>query len=127
VTNPQHRLHVEGAPKLLVTNSRYDVATPYPWAVNVARQLGGQAAFLTYDGVGHGDYWRSPCARDAINTYLLTLKTPSPGTHCPVVWPTAPSAKQKSLTGDLVDPLPDLLGTGGTPVNRVTRIWRTRT
>ena len=112
VTNPQHRLRVEGTPKLLVTNSRYDVATPYPWAVDVARQLGSTAAFLTYDGVGHGDYRRSPCARDAIDTYLLTLQTPNPGTHCPAVWPTAPSAKRKSLTSGLVDPLPELLGTG---------------
>ncbi|MGW2638575.1 alpha/beta hydrolase [Streptomyces sp. NPDC001348] len=112
VTNPQQRLRVEGTPKLLVTNSRYDVATPYPWAVNVADQLGSEAVFLTYDGVGHGDYWRSPCARDAIDTYLLTLQTPLPGTHCPAVWPTEPSAERRSLTGGLVDPLPDLLGTG---------------
>jgi pimeloyl-ACP methyl ester carboxylesterase len=112
VTNPQHRLRVNGTPKLLVTNSRYDVATPYPWGINVARQLGREAAFLTYDGVGHGDYWRSPCARDAIDTYLITLQTPRTGTHCSAVWPTAPSAKRKSLTGGLVDPLPDLLGTG---------------
>ncbi|MFJ4206484.1 alpha/beta hydrolase [Streptomyces sviceus] len=112
VTNPQRGLQVEGTPKLLVTNSRYDVATPYPWGVNVARQLGSEAAFLTYDGVGHGDYWRSPCARDAIDTYLVTLQAPRTGTHCPAVWPTEPTAQRKSLTGDLVDPLPGLLGTG---------------
>ncbi|GGR42292.1 peptidase [Streptomyces aurantiogriseus] len=111
VTNPPHRLRVDGTPPILVTNSRYDVATPYSWGSNAARQIGREAAFLTYDGVGHGDYWLSPCARDAIDTYLLTLKTPRKGAHCPAVWPTGPSAQRQSPTG-LVNPLPELLGTG---------------
>lgn len=110
VTNPPHRLDVDGTPQILVTNSRYDVATPYSWGSNAARQIGREAAFLTYDGVGHGDYWLSPCARDAIDTYLLTLKTPRKGAHCPAVWPTGPTAQRQS--GNLVNPLPTLVGTG---------------
>ncbi|UUU23734.1 alpha/beta hydrolase [Streptomyces sp. DSM 40750] len=112
VTNPQRRLRVDGTPPILMTNSRFDPATPHSWGSNAARQIGHEAVFLTYDGVGHGDYWLSPCARDAIDTYLLTLKTPRKGTHCPAVWPTGPSAQRQSPTGDLVNPLPDLLGTG---------------
>ncbi|MEU6918962.1 alpha/beta hydrolase [Streptomyces olindensis] len=113
VTNPQRRLDVDGTPKILVTNSRFDPATPHSWGSNAARQIGREAVFLTYDGVGHGDYWLSPCARDAIDTYLLTLKTPRDGTHCPAVWPSAaPSAQRQSPAGGLVNPLPDLLGTG---------------
>ncbi|ULR48795.1 alpha/beta hydrolase [Streptomyces deccanensis] len=112
VTNPQDRLRVDGTPKILVTNSRYDVATPYSWGSNAARQIGREAAFLTYDGAGHGTYWLSPCARDAIDTYLLTLKTPRKGTHCPAVWPTGPTAQRQSPTGGLINPLPELLGTG---------------
>ncbi|MCX5328615.1 alpha/beta hydrolase [Streptomyces sp. NBC_00140] len=112
VTNPPHRLRVDGTPPILVTNSRYDVATPHSWGSNAARQIGREAVFLTYDGVGHGDYWLSPCARDAIDTYLLTLKAPRNGTHCPAVWPTGPSAQRQSPAGGLVNPLPELLGTG---------------
>ncbi|MGW0708388.1 alpha/beta hydrolase [Streptomyces sp. NPDC002643] len=112
VTNPPHRLRVDGTPPILVTNSRYDVATPHSWGSNAARQIGREAVFVTYDGVGHGDYWLSPCARDAIDTYLITLETPAKGTHCPAVWPTGPSAQRQSPGDGLVNPLPDLLGTG---------------
>jgi pimeloyl-ACP methyl ester carboxylesterase len=111
VTNPQRRLRVDGTPPILMTNSRYDPATPHSWGSNAARQIGHEAVFLTYDGVGHGDYWLSPCARDAIDTYLLTLKTPRKGAHCPAVWPTGPSAQKQSPSGGLVNPLPELLGT----------------
>jgi len=109
VTNPPHRLRVKGTPPILMTNSRYDVATPYSWGSNAARQIGREAVLLTYDGAGHGNYWLSPCARAAIDTYLLTLKTPRRGTHCPAVWPTG---GRQSLTGGLTNPLPDLLTTG---------------
>ncbi|MFI6038564.1 alpha/beta hydrolase [Streptomyces sp. NPDC051315] len=112
VTNPPHRLRVDGTPPILVTNSRYDVATPHSWGSNAARQIGREAVFLTYDGVGHGDYWLSPCARDAIDTYLITLKAPRKGTHCPAVWPTGPSAQRQTPGDGLVNPLPELVGTG---------------
>ncbi|MGJ5831950.1 alpha/beta hydrolase [Streptomyces ossamyceticus] len=112
VANPPHRLRVDGTPTILVTNSRYDVATPYSWGSNAARQIGREAVLLTYDGVGHGDYWLSPCARKAIDTYLLTLKTPRKNTHCPAIWPAAPSAQRQSPSGGLTNPLPDLLSTG---------------
>ncbi|QOV36928.1 alpha/beta fold hydrolase [Streptomyces ferrugineus] len=112
VTNPQRGLDVDGTPPILLTNSRFDPATPHAWASNAARQIGREAVFLTYDGVGHGDYWLSPCARDAIDTYLTTLKTPRENTHCPAVWPTDPATQRQSPNGDLVNPLPDLVGTG---------------
>ncbi|HEY8984455.1 MAG TPA: alpha/beta hydrolase [Streptomyces sp.] len=108
VTNPPRPLKVDGTPPILLTNSRHDPATPYAWGTNAARQIGKEAVLLTYDGVGHGDYWLSPCARDAIDTYLLTLKTPRPGTHCPAVWPTGPDARRQSAGP--VNPLPELLG-----------------
>lgn len=96
VTNPPHRLQASPAlPPILITNSRYDVATPYQWGRDLARQL-PSATFLTYDGVGHGDYWLSPCARAAIDTYLLTRVTPPRGTHCPAIYPTEPPAARRS-------------------------------
>ncbi|WP_228044106.1 alpha/beta hydrolase [Streptomyces ferrugineus] len=112
VTNPPHRLDVDGTPKILLTNSRYDPATPYSWASNAARQIGREAVLLTYDGAGHGTYWQSPCMRKATDTYLLTLKTPRKGARCPAIWPTAPSPQRQSPSGNLLNPLPDLLGTG---------------
>jgi hypothetical protein len=60
----------------------------------------------------HGDYWLSPCARDPIDTYLVTLKTPRKGSHCPAAWPTGDSGQRQSPAGGLVNPLPELLGTG---------------
>ncbi|MEU1184459.1 alpha/beta hydrolase [Streptomyces sp. NPDC005820] len=112
VTNPQHRLRIDGTPPILVTNSRYDVATPHAWGAGAARQIGGEAVFLTYDGAGHGDYWTSPCVRDAIDTYLTTLATPGDGAHCPAVWPTDSSARRQSPGDGLVNPLPEPPGTG---------------
>jgi pimeloyl-ACP methyl ester carboxylesterase len=104
VTNPPHRLKASPQlPPILLTNSRYDVATPYQWGRNLAGQL-PSATFLTYDGVGHGDYWLSPCARDAIDTYLLTVVTPPRGTHCPAIFPTTEQLRQAS-PGTLTSPL----------------------
>jgi hypothetical protein len=104
VTNPPHRLKASPQlPPILLTNSRYDIATPYEWGRDLAGQL-PSATFLTYDGVGHGDYWLSPCARAAIDTYLVTRRTPPQGTHCPAVFPTAPD-NRRAAPGTLVHPL----------------------
>ncbi|MGW0821310.1 alpha/beta hydrolase [Streptomyces sp. NPDC002845] len=87
----------------MVTNSRYDVATPHAWAVNSARQIGREAVLLTYDGVGHGTYWLSPCVRESVDTCLTTLKPPAKGTHCPAVRPG--EAQLRSTSENLVNPL----------------------
>ncbi|WP_105970548.1 alpha/beta hydrolase [Streptomyces geranii] len=99
VANPQHPLRVTGTPPILLTNSRYDVATPHAWAANAARQMGREARLLTYDGVGHITYWRSPCVRAATDTYLTTLTPPAKNTHCPAIWPGA------STKTALLDPM----------------------
>ncbi|WP_165960399.1 alpha/beta hydrolase [Actinocrispum wychmicini] len=86
VRNPQHRLVVRGAPPILMVNSRYDPSTPLEWAGAAARQSG--AVLLTYDGWGHGVYWKgSACVVEAADRYLVTGRTPAPGTHCPAVEP----------------------------------------
>ncbi|MEV7003209.1 alpha/beta hydrolase [Streptomyces sp. NPDC093982] len=97
-SNPPHRLNVDGAPPILLTNSRYDVRTPYSWAVNVARQIGKQAVLLTYDGVAHDLSETSPCMRDAADKYLIDLTPPRKGTHCPAEWPTNSSARPRANT-----------------------------
>ncbi|WP_369032391.1 alpha/beta hydrolase [Streptomyces adonidis] len=110
VANPQHPLRVNGTPPILLTNSRYDVATPHAWATNAARQMGREARLLTYDGVGHITYWRSPCMREATDTYLTTLTPPAPNTHCPAIWPgTSEAAASRLAPGAaLVNPIPNL-------------------
>jgi pimeloyl-ACP methyl ester carboxylesterase len=94
VTNPPHRLKASPKlPPILLSNSRYDVATPYQWGTSLAGQL-PSATFLTYDGVGHGTYWLSGCARNAIDAYLVDRKLPARGTHCPAVFPESPVTLQ---------------------------------
>lgn len=108
VANPQHPLRVDGTPPILLTNSKYDVATPHAWAANAARQIGREARLLTYDGVGHITYWRSPCMREATDAYLTTLTTPARDTHCPAIWPGSSQSATSQLAPApaLVDPMP---------------------
>ncbi|MGH3240175.1 MAG: alpha/beta fold hydrolase [Spirillospora sp.] len=80
--NPQHPYRIKGTPPILLTNSRYDVATPHSRAVNVARQIPG-SVLLTYDGISHVNYTQNACVTAAVNHYLLTLRTPRPDTRCP--------------------------------------------
>lgn len=89
VTNPQHRLSITNAPKILIVKSAADVATPQAWNFAVARQI-RNSVLLSYDGVGHGQYGRSACAQAHIERYLTDLVTPAPGTHCAAVYPTTP-------------------------------------
>ncbi|UOZ07324.1 alpha/beta hydrolase [Amycolatopsis sp. WQ 127309] len=91
-SNPQHPLQVHGAPPLLVLSSEYDPATPYAWSQTVARQTGN--TLLTYDGWGHGAYFKnSDCVTKATDDYLITGKLPARGTHCAAVEPNAAQAR----------------------------------
>ncbi|MEV4055092.1 alpha/beta hydrolase [Amycolatopsis sp. NPDC049688] len=90
--NPQHPLQVHGAPPLLMLSSRHDPATPYAWSQAAARQSG--STLLTYDGWGHGAYFKhSPCVTKAADDYLITGKLPARGTHCAAVEPGAEQAR----------------------------------
>lgn len=90
LSNPQHPPHIVGAPPIMMAAGRYDPATPYSWATNVASQIGSGATLLTYDGVGHALYAISPCVRSATDRYLATTQPPPPNTHCPAIFPTQP-------------------------------------
>ncbi|MFC0105506.1 alpha/beta hydrolase [Kibdelosporangium aridum] len=76
VNNPQHKLNIRNAPKILMLNALYDPATPYSWAVNAHRQTKDTTVLLTYEGWGHGVYGRSECTTVTVDEYLLTLKMP---------------------------------------------------
>jgi pimeloyl-ACP methyl ester carboxylesterase len=109
VNNPQHRLRIKDAPKILMMNSLYDPATGYEWAVNAHRQSRDTTVLLTYEGWGHGVYARSDCTRGATDDYLINLKTPRPGARCAAVEPAPQSAA--SLDADLpAGPTPAIPG-----------------
>ena len=82
VNNPQHRLRITEAPRILMLHSLHDPANHYAWATNVHRQTRGTTVLLPYEGAGHSVYGRSDCTRDAVDDYLTELKVPSPGSRC---------------------------------------------
>ncbi|GAA3185564.1 alpha/beta hydrolase [Nonomuraea roseoviolacea] len=85
VPNPQHRLAVDGTPPLLLVNSLHDPATGYLWALGTARQIGREAALLTYEGAGHGVNGRGDCVTNAVTGYLVSLTVPAEGARCPAL------------------------------------------
>ncbi|MGW4208735.1 alpha/beta hydrolase [Lentzea sp. NPDC004789] len=87
-TTPRHPLNIRHAPKILVTNAKYDPATVHEWAANVHRQARGATVLVTYEGWGHGVYRRSDCTTRINDDYLVSLKLPRDGTTCAAVEPT---------------------------------------
>jgi pimeloyl-ACP methyl ester carboxylesterase len=67
---------------ILVIGNRYDPRTRFANSVQAARQL-GNAILLELNGYGHtSDAEPSVCIDDAVAEYLVTMKTPLPGTIC---------------------------------------------
>ncbi|SDP09401.1 TAP-like protein [Streptomyces sp. cf386] len=82
VNNPQHRLRITEAPKILMLHARHDPANHFTWAANVHRQTRGTTVLLPYEGTGHSVYGRSDCTRDAVDDYLTELRLPRAGSSC---------------------------------------------
>lgn len=82
VNNPQHRLRMTEAPKILMLHSLHDPANHFAWAAHVHRQTRGTTVLLPYEGAGHSVYGRSDCTRDAVDDYLTELKIPGAGSSC---------------------------------------------
>ncbi|MEV6999173.1 alpha/beta fold hydrolase [Streptomyces sp. NPDC093982] len=82
VNNPQHRLRITDAPRILMLHARHDPANHFSWAANVHRQTRGTTVLLPYEGAGHSVYGRSDCTRDAVDDYLTELRIPSAGSSC---------------------------------------------
>ena len=102
--NPQHPLKVHGAPPILMINALHDPATPYTWAVAAHSQM-PSTVLLTYEGWGHGDYWKSACVSGAADAYLLTGKLPGRDPRCPAVEPsTGPNARTARPTAPPIAP-----------------------
>jgi hypothetical protein len=70
-----------GSPPILVVGTTNDPATPYAWAVNVAKEL-DRGVLLTHDGDDHVAYFYSACVRADVQTYLVSGQTPPLGTVC---------------------------------------------
>lgn len=87
VNNPQHRLNITKAPKILLLHSRHDPANNHTWVTEVHRQTRRTTVLLTYEGAGHSVYGRSDCTRGAVDRYLTTLKAPADGSSCAAVDP----------------------------------------
>jgi pimeloyl-ACP methyl ester carboxylesterase len=71
-----------GAPPILVIGTTNDPATPYAGTKKLANML-GVGEVLTWQGEGHTAYPQTPCITNAVDSYLLDLKTPPKNTVCP--------------------------------------------
>ncbi|WP_228122390.1 alpha/beta fold hydrolase [Saccharothrix syringae] len=110
VNNPQHRLRIEDAPEILMTNALHDPATTYEWAVNAHRQSRDTTVLLTYEGWGHGVYGRSGCTTGAMDEYLISLRAPRDGARCPGVEPPAGPVAPLDARPSPAGPVPGLPG-----------------
>ena len=76
-------VRASGAPPILVVGDLHDPATPYQWAVALARDL-SSGVLLGWNGEGHTSYMEgSMCVDNAVDSYLISLRTPRSGTVCP--------------------------------------------
>lgn len=80
-TPAQHVPVAVGAPPILIVGATLDSQDPYQWSVDMAAHL-DSGVLLTRDGPGHPSYFLSACVEEAVNTFLLTLALPTPGTVC---------------------------------------------
>ncbi|MGW0230772.1 alpha/beta hydrolase [Actinopolymorpha singaporensis] len=76
-------IHAKGAPPILVIGTTRDPATPYDWAVRLAKQL-DSGVLLTRDGDGHTGYMQgNQCIDQLVDRFLIDGKPPRSGTKCP--------------------------------------------
>jgi pimeloyl-ACP methyl ester carboxylesterase len=81
-TGQPHAVRAEGAAPILVLGTTRDPATPYPWAVSLAKQL-DSGRLLTYVGDGHTAYHHgNRCVDQAVDRFFLEGKPPADGTRC---------------------------------------------
>ena len=68
---------------MLIVGNYFDPATPYAGAVGAARLL-PNSRLLSYAGWGHVAFHlqHNACVDQRVSDYLLTARTPAPGTVC---------------------------------------------
>ncbi|MYH96005.1 MAG: alpha/beta hydrolase [Acidimicrobiia bacterium] len=80
-TRPHEPVRAPDAASVLVIGNRGDNATPYEWAVAVAKAL-ETGVLLTYNGQGHTSYGRHPCVDEVVDNYLIDLVLSSEDIEC---------------------------------------------
>ncbi len=79
---PVPTIHAEGAAPIVVIGTTRDPATPFAWAVALARQL-DSGVLLRRDGDGHTGYnTGNTCIDDAVESYLVSGTVPANNTSC---------------------------------------------
>jgi hypothetical protein len=82
-TEPTPHTDAAGAAPILVIGTTRDPATPYQWAVAMAKEL-SSAVLVTRDGDGHTGYNKgNPCVDSAVEAYLVKGRVPSADVDCP--------------------------------------------
>ena len=81
-TGQPHAVTGAGSPPIIVIGTTRDPATPYSWAVELAKQL-DEGVLISFDGDGHTAFRRGApaCIVNPVNTYLLTGRAPA-DTRC---------------------------------------------
>ncbi|MGO4103519.1 alpha/beta hydrolase [Leifsonia sp. YAF41] len=75
-------IHAPGAAPILVVGTTNDPATPYSWAVSLAKQL-ESGHLVTYEGEGHTAYNKSnACVNDTVDDYLINGTVPAADPKC---------------------------------------------
>lgn len=81
-TGRPHRVRAAGAPPILVIGTTGDPATPYPWAVSVAKQL-QRGVLITYTGEGHTAYRNhDACITTPVDAFFTAGRVPAAGLRC---------------------------------------------
>jgi pimeloyl-ACP methyl ester carboxylesterase len=75
------RLHRVGDRPVVVVGTTGDPATPYEYAVDMARDL-DSAVLVTREGEGHTAYGSSACVRQLVQAYFNDGATPAKGSRC---------------------------------------------
>ncbi|SEP63806.1 alpha/beta hydrolase [Microlunatus flavus] len=74
-------LHRVGDRPVVVVGTTGDPATPYEYAVDMARQL-DSAVLVTHEGEGHTAYGSSACVRRLVQAYFDDGTVPAKGARC---------------------------------------------
>jgi pimeloyl-ACP methyl ester carboxylesterase len=78
---PQPPIDGAGAPPIVVIGTTGDPATPYEYAVDMARRL-RSGVLVTYRGEGHLAFGSSDCVRQLVIDYLVQDRVPADNTRC---------------------------------------------
>ncbi|KAI1458227.1 alpha/beta-hydrolase [Annulohypoxylon moriforme] len=81
LSNPPKKVSYKGKTKILQAQSTFDPSTSYAWGLGLHSELGDdKSVLLVRNGSGHTSYLLGGATTAAINSYLVNLTLPEPGT-----------------------------------------------